>query len=364
MSTSAHPIDRLWLAISSPRTTALLTTALALFAAVAAVVPQGSDAIRMVQFEHATDLRRLAAWGLTEVFESAWIRAVGILLLANIAAVIVRSLPRRDSHVDTTLLPSAAPHESELNTSLPERAVEALRSQMRAALGTAPTSETVEGAKVTMVFDTSRRGDLLPLLAHLGLILLVIGAGLLVAPPAPSQAVVRAQLAVTNSKDGFTGYFDVAENEPIKFFQWRSDFVVRNYVASKNGLGPAIEIERVDSGAQGRRTRFWVYQNAPAGFDQRHRRGMVSIEVVSAGLQAAPGYGMASNPASSLLLFGLALILIGALGSSRAAGRLWVQAEGDTVRILGVPRRAGDGAFAKSFGRLELLCRAALGHTA
>lgn len=363
MSVSTHPIDRLWLAVSSPRVTALLTTALALFAGLAAIIPQGSDALEMVRFEHATDLRRLAAWGLTDIFDSAWIRALGVLLLANIAAGIMRNLSQRNPDLAGPSVPSQAPHDAELTTRLPERAVEALRAQLRGVLGTAPSAERVEGARVTMVFDTSPRGELLPMLAHVGLILLVLGAGLLVAPPAANEAVVRAQLDVTDSRSNFTGHFDLAQNEPIKFFQWRTDYVIRGYVASKNGLGPAVQIEAIEPGQGGRRSEFWVYRDAPRGFDRRHRGGPVSIDMVSAGFQAAPGYGLSSKPASFLLLLGLAFILIGAVGSSRAAGRLWVQAEGDQIRLVGVPRIAGDTGFARSFGRLELLCRMALGQT-
>ncbi len=357
---STHPVDRLWLILSSPRSTAVITTVLALFATLAAVVPQGSAAIELVQFEHAADLRKLAGWGLTNVFESAWIRALGVLLVANILAVVVRSWSSAGSTAAATM-PSSAPHEAELSATLPERAVEALRINLRAALGTAPAAEHVDGAKVTMVFDTSPRGQLFPLLAHIGLVFLVMGAGLLVSPPPRSKSVVRAHLDVTDSRSGYTGHFDLAQGEPIKFFQWRPDFIIRGYVASKNGLGPAIQMERIDP--EGRRSEFWIYRDAPKDFDQNHRRGIVSFDVVKLGLQAAPGYGLSSNSSSFLLLLGFALIIMGAVGSSRAAGRLWVEAEGDRVRILGVPNDAGDPSFARSFGRLELVCRAALAPT-
>lgn len=358
MSAPRHPLDQLWLAFSSTRTTALLATLLAIFAAVAAIVPQGSAAIELVQFEEAVDLRRLATWGFTAVFESAWIRVVGVLLVANVLSVVLRGMnTRAEENLET---PSGAPLEAELEAPLPERAVESLRVNLRAALGTAPAAEKIDGAKVTMVFDTSPRGEIWPLVAHIGLVLLVVGAGLLVTPAPRSKSVVRAMLKVTDSKTGSQGFFDMAQGEPIKFFQWRTDFVIRDYVASKNGLGPAIRIERFDPGGQ-RRSDFWVYRDAPASFDKLHRRGFVSIEAISMGLQAAPGYGLSSKPMSVLLLLGLALVVLGAMGSGRAAGRLWVEAEGDRVRLLGVPRTKDDPGFAKSFGRLELLSRMALG---
>lgn len=360
MSTSTHSIDRLWLVLSSPRSTAVITTALALFATLAAIVPQGSAAIELLQFEHAQDLRKLSAWGLTNVFESAWIRALGVLLVANILAVVVRTWTS-GGQVATPKMPSGAPHEVDLSATLPERAVEALRVNLRAALGTSPAAEHVDGAKVTMVFDTSPRGQLFPLLAHIGLVFCVIGAGLLVSPPPLNKSVVRAHLDVTDSRSGYTGHFDLAQGEPIKFFQWRPDFIIRGYVASKNNMGPAIQMERIDP--EGRRSEFWIYRDAPKDFDQKHRRGIVSFDVVKMGLQAAPGYGLSSNSSSVLLLLGFAFIIMGAVGSSRAAGRLWVEAEGDRIRLLGVPTHVGDPGFAKSFGRLELVCRAALAPT-
>lgn len=350
------PVDRLWLTVSSLRTTAVLATLLTLLAGVAAVVPQGSDALMLLGGEHTEGLRRLAALGLTDVFNSAWIRAIAVLLSANVLAVVVRGL--RGGQVEgPSAPPKAAPHEAELVASLPERAVDALRLNLRTVLGRAPSAEKVEGAKVTLVFDTNPRSQLVPLLSHLGLILVVVGAGLLVQPPPAKHALVRALLKVSDTRSSSVGYFDMAQGEPVKFFQWRAEYVIRDYRASAGpGLGPAIRMERVSPSEQ-RSEGFWIYRDAPNNFDRRHRKGLVSIEAVSMGLQAAPGYGMSSNPYSFLLLLGLGLAVLGAAGASRAAGRVWVEADGERVRLVGVPAAAADRAFARVFERLALVSK-------
>src|SRR5262249_28970531 len=76
---SSDPLTTAWLVLSSQRTTAVLVIALALFAALAALVPQGREALALARNEAASEIHRFAALGLTDVFESAWIRALGVL---------------------------------------------------------------------------------------------------------------------------------------------------------------------------------------------------------------------------------------------------------------------------------------------
>lgn len=355
----SSPVDRLWLTLSSLRTTAVLTTVLALLAGVAAVVPQGRDALLLLTGEHSEGLRRLAALGLTDVFQSGWMRALAVLLFANVLAALVRGF-RGGRSDGPAAPPKGAPLVTELVASLPERAVEALRLNLRSALGAAPSGEQVEGAKVTLVFDTHPKSQLTPLLSHVGLILVVVGAGLLMQPPPESRSLVRALLRVTDSRTGSVGHFDMAQGEPVKFFQWRAEYVLRDYRATTSaGLGPAVRVERISPQDQ-RRDDFWVYRDAPAGFDQRHRRGLVAIEALSMGFYAAPGFGMSSNPASFLLLLGMGLAVLGAVGARRAAGRVWVEADGERVRLVGVPAVAADQAFGRVFERLSLISKLAI----
>ena len=79
-------VDKIWNAMSSLRTTALLAIVMALVAGTAAIVPQGWAALEFARVENATRMQTLAAWGLTDIFDSAWIRAVAALLVMNVVA--------------------------------------------------------------------------------------------------------------------------------------------------------------------------------------------------------------------------------------------------------------------------------------
>jgi hypothetical protein len=353
-------MSSIWYSISSLRTTALLAIVLALLAGVAAVVPQGWEAVEIARLPHATAIHSMIRWGLTDVFESAWIRALGVLLAVNVAAVVYRRRLGQAAESGMIDPPKSAPFAESLKASLPEIAVESLRERFRTSMIGAPAAEKVEGSRVVMMFETARRAELAPLFAHLGLVLLVVGAGLSVQPPLRNKSVVSAILNVTDSKTGTVGSFDMQSGEMFQFFEWRPKYVVRDYVVDKNGLGPAIRMEQVFPDNDGRTSDFWVYQNAPKGFDKRHRRDVVHIEAKRMGVIALPGTGLASRPGSFLMILGLGLLVYGALSGNRAQGRLWLEADGEDVRIVGVPAHAGDPSFARGFQRWSLLARASL----
>ncbi len=352
-------VDRFWLVLSSMRTTAVLAILLALLAGVAAVVPQGREAMALMRLPHTEQLQELAAWGLTDLFETAWVRALGVLILANVLAVTVRVLKRDRVDQDFGVAPAGAPHTVELASTTPEIAVEQLRESFRAVLGSAPTDERVDGARVTMSFSTSPSADMAPLLAHLGLIALVVGAGLAAQPVPLVNTMVSAVLEVKDSRTQTVGLFDMVQDESRQFFQWRPRYFLRNYAATKDGMGPAVRIEKVIDDTK-RIDEFWVYLNAPEGFDEKHRQGFVAVKARSMGRRPTPGKGLSQSSAGLLLLAGLGLLMIGLATGSRADGRLWIDVDGDKVRLIGVPARAGDRAFAGAFSRWSLLARAAL----
>lgn len=352
-------VDRVWLVLSSVRTTAILAIVLALVAGLAAFVPQGRDALELLRLPHTEQLQELAAWGITDVFSSAWVRAIGVLLLGNVLAVSLRLFRRGAVESDYSVAPRHAPNEVALAAPFPEVAVEQLRESFRETLGGAPTSERVEGAKVTMSFQTSPGAEAAPLLAHLGLVALVVGAGLAVQPAPRMDTVVRAVLEVKDSRTKTVGLFDMVQDESRQFFQWRPRYFLRNYVPTKDGLGPAVRIEKVIDDTK-RIDEFWVYLNAPEGFDERHRQGFVAVRALQMGLAPTPGNGLSQSSGGLLLLAGFGLLLIGAAAGSRPDGRLWVEVDGDQVRLLGVPARSEDSTFASAFKRWEVLARVAL----
>lgn len=342
-------VERLWLVLSSERTTSILVILLAGVVAITAFVPQGREALEIAESADAAALHQLAAWGLTELFTSQWIRALGVLLAANLVAVAITSALGGKGR-ELARAPDNAPLKAELTAALPERAVEALRENFRARLG-APAAEGVEGSRVTMMFETSPLGRVAPMLSHVGLMLLIVGAGVLSMPLPEGRSAVRAFLEVKDRSSGFVGTFDMMSGEQLQFFRFPAKYVVRDYVASKGGLGPAVRIERRGEGRGGVED-FWIYEKAPVGFDERHRGGEVAIRALDLGLAPLPGSGVTASPASVLLLAGLGLLLAGVLGARRPEGRIWLEADGDVVRIVGVPRTRDDRTF---FVRFESL---------
>lgn len=351
-----HPLDQTWLILSSFRTTAVLTIALGTYVGFGALVPQGREALELLQLEGVDRLRSLAAWGLTDLLGSSWFRVLAVLLFLNVTLATARRLLGRQGTQEAYRLPGRAPYEAELITRRPEEVPEVLRESLGSFFGGAPAREDVQGSRITMSFDTGGHQEFAPMIMHLGLVVLIVGAALAANPAPRSKSVVRAILRVTDSRTGSVGVFDMAQNEPVQIFQWRADYTIRDYIPSKGRLGPAVRIQR--SGRESSSgSEFWVYQDAPVGFDRTHRRGLVSFEVLSMGLVPAPGHGLASRPSSILLIGGLALLILGSLRQARTPGRVWVDADGERVRLVGVPQRAGDGGFARMFERVQLWAR-------
>lgn len=352
------PVERAFLVLASPRTTSVLVILLAAFVAITALVPQGREAVPLAEHPDATAIHALIRLGLTEVFESSWIRALFVLLGGNFLAFLY--VARQSAAPRRLATPPTDPElRAELSAQTPERAVEALRDTFRAYLG-APESEEVRGSRVTMLFSTNAGGRYTGMFAHLGLVMMIAGAGLASRPPPASKTAVRALLEVKDTSSGFVGSFDMVAGEPFQFFRWPAKYTIRNYSPSRDGLGPAVQLERVETEDRSRTETFWVFLNAPGGFDERHRRGEVAIVARSMGLVALPGFGVTSSPAAALLVFGFGLLLAGAAGARRPEGWFWVVADGDRVTVTGLAADPEDGGFERIFGRYVALAGASI----
>ncbi len=352
------PLGAAWAALSSERTTAALVLLMSGAAAVAAFVPQGAAAIEYAREPGAALLHELAAWGLTDVFGSAWVRAIGVLLVGNLLAVAMGGLGRRVAVRAEVAPPRSAPHDERLEARFPELAFEAMRGTFEDRLGL-PVAEETKGARSTLVFEAGSGRAMAPMFAHVGLLVLVLGAGLHAARRDEKATVPHAVLKVIEPTTGTHGEFDMVAGEWFKFFQSRDEYAIVGFTRSKDGLGPAVRMERRAPG-QPRGESFWVYLRAPAGFDQRHRRDRFAIEALQMDIRPTPGAGLADSPIGALMLFGLAALLFGVRQGQGARGRVWVEVEGRTVRLLGVPHLAGDREFAARFERWSLEARAAL----
>ena len=265
----ARIIDAGWRSLASERTTALLVVVLAAGAALASIVPQGSDAIDAARSPYATQLHQLAAWGLTDVFRSAWVMALGALLAGNLAARVIGAFG-----ADPSRVPAAPPPEPPLERTIvpryPESTVETLRALFVARLG-APRAERFEGSRTSMAFELrgARAG---PIVTHAGIIVLLVAAGLHAAAPTGQSTVPRGVLDVTHAKTRATGTFDMVAGQPIRFFTFDAVYSIVGYDRARKGLGPALQMERRE-GNQRVGESFWVYRDAPPGFDGRHRGG-------------------------------------------------------------------------------------------
>lgn len=348
-----------WRALASTRTTAAIAIAMALMAFVAVLVPQGDTALALARYENSEAIQAFHTWGLTTVLESAWLKVLLVLLAGNLVALAAASMRPQATASKTVELPDRAAEDTKMVAAKPEAAVEALRETFRSIFGAPPAAERVEGARVVMAFNAGKQAKLAPLWAHLGLILLVVGAVWATQPPPGGKLMVRALLKVQDSRTGAIGHFDMVQDDPRQFFQWRAQYVIRSYSASRAGLGPAIRLERAFPDQQ-RRDDFWVYRDAPEEFDQKHRQGMVSISAKKLGIVPVPGSGLTSSGAAVLLLFGLGFLVYGAAAGTQAQGRLWIDVDGRDVRLAGAPQKAGDPLFTQAFRRWDLVARTAL----
>jgi hypothetical protein len=353
-----NPIDLGWRVLSSTRTTALLALLFSCTAFIAAIVPQGAEALALAKDQAATRIHTLAAWGITDIFVSPFFYAIVALLSGNLLAIAISSLFASARPLVRVEPPQGAPLDREITAPFPEQAHEIVREALLGRLGQ-PIAQTVQGARVVMLFETGSAGEVAPLFAHLGLMLLVLGAGLFAATQGEQKGVAHAKLAITDSRTRATGHFDMVAGEPFQLFQYPSRYVLRDYVPSREGLGPAVRLERTAQGAQ-QASDFWVYLSAPPGFDERHRRGEVFIEGRWMGLSPLPGQGLADSPLGVMMIVGLALIGVGTVKSRHPRGKIWVETSGDKVHLFGQPQVPGDADFASAFDRWALHTQAAL----
>ena len=352
------PVASAWALMASESTTVFLVLLLSLAAAVAVLVPQGTDALDIARDPNAVLLQSLAAWGLTDVFGSSWVRALGVLLAANLLAVVLGRFGQTPAAATMITPPDRPPLEEILEAPYPESTVERLRDRLIARLGP-PAAEQAKRDKVVMVFDAGSDSSVGPLLAHVGLLLLVLSAGLHASGGAAISKTARARFEITDSRTKAVGHFDMVAGEAKSFFQWPTRYIVLDYVRNREGLGPAVRLEMRGEGAS-RGSAFWVYLDAPKGFDAKHRGSEVAIVAQWMGMVAPPGKGLADSPIGALMILGLGALCFGVLAQRKPRGRVWVEAHGNRVAFKALPEREGDPAFAARFRRWALEARAVL----
>lgn len=340
-------LDRAFEALGSVRSSALLSTLLAGAALVSGVVPQGKTADDLARAADAADLHRLAAWGLTDIYTSNWFYALLVLLAGNALAFVILQRFGRSGPALPDKAPAKASAKASALASRPERALEEARAVLISALG-APVRSSADGAKAELVFDSGAFARRAPLLLHFAIVTMVLGAALFAREQAEGGGVAHGVFTIFDRQTRTTGHFDIVAGEPFTFFQYPTQWVLRDYVPSRDGLGPAVRFQRAGS-AQEMPREVWIYLNAPPGFDERHRADDVAITAQSLRLEPLPGRGLSASAGGPFVALGLALVVLALAAQSQPAGRVFVRFDGDEVELIGVALAGSEDRFARAF---------------
>jgi hypothetical protein len=201
-------------------------------------------------------------------------------------------------------------HALRARAARPEDAPESMAALLRRHLGE-PEHAEWDGRSTRLRYELGPKpGDALR--SYLGLAIIFVAGVYVLQPPPEARTVARAWLAAEEAGSGLRGTFDIVEGEEFTFFQSRDTYILRGYAADRLGQGPALQMQWVDATGQPRGF-FWVYQNAPRGFDGRHRQADIGFDILRAHQQPIPGAGPTARPASWGLILGVGLLMIGAI---------------------------------------------------
>lgn len=347
-------LQRLWLICSGAPAAALLSGLGALALAIAARFPQGEEARVWLSAGRDPSLEWAAAWGLTDLSASPIAWALGLLLGLNLLALIARAA------LDRWTPPPAgsATEDARLTAEAPEWAVE----QVEAALG-APQQESVEGAKVSLFYARGGVARWAAPIAQAGVILCLLGGVWALSPPGADGRLARLEVDVIHRQSGASSRFELREGERTQLFQADHRYTLLGFLPNRQGLGPASLIQEQTLGEDEQITaqrRFWLYADAPAGFDQRHRVDVLSLRPVEMGWAARPGAGLGASLAGVWMSLGFGLMLAGWAAASARPAWIWVAIDGAEVHLRGASVFEDDPSFALSFARLSQSLRSNL----
>ncbi len=299
---------------------------------VAARLPQGWIAERFLRVTDPARLPQLAGWNLAELAEWGLTGLVDepifwALLLLFVGSSALAAASRGSAPAESAGLKARV---RSARTTRPEDAPEEVAAILRPVVGE-PDEADWNGRRTRLSYRLGPRpSDLVR--SHLGLALVLAGAAFILIPSAPERTVIRASLEATEARTGSRGTFDRVAGEELRAFQDADTYWISDFVADRAGLGPALFVQW----ARGRDRRpggFWLFTEAPRGFDGRHRQANVGFDVQSARFEPVPGAGPTSRPWSWLMVLGLGLLVAGAVGRSRPEVRLEALCEGKTIEL-------------------------------
>ncbi|MFO0724999.1 MAG: cytochrome c biogenesis protein ResB [Myxococcota bacterium] len=339
-------VDRAFAVLGSSRTSALLSALMSAFALGAVFIPQGKLAEDLARYAEIADLSSAAAFGLTDIYRSPWFYLVLVLIAGNALALLLRERFERSAPPPDTA-PADAPLRASVHSARPERALDELRAALEPTLGS-PGRANVDGAKVELRYDAGSFSRRAPILLHFGFVSMVLGAGLYAIEENGEGGIAHGIFEILDRQTHTTGHFDLVAGEAFTFFQYPTQWMLRDYVPAQGVMGPAVRFDRMGSNNEPPRE-VWVYLNAPPGFDERHRQDEVAITAVSMGLSSIPGRGLSASSGAPLIALGLALAVLGIFAQAQAAGSLFIRLNGDEVELLAVPESKQRERFERSF---------------
>jgi len=345
---SQNVMQRLWLFLGSESCTGLLVILLSLVVLVAIIVPQGQEALDIAVSSQASMLHTAARWGFTEIYRSAWVQALGVLFVANVFAMLFDTFLAQRHRVETSLeAPASSPLQAELRAKFPEKTMQHVRGAFSSVFGL-PESEQIKDDQSLIVYHSARDFHWRSIISHFGLAAVLLGVGMYSVSFDPTTVSPRAILKVTDPISGSSGVFNLRAGESRKFFSYPDQYFVRSYKRAKDDLGPAVLIEKRRQKAE-RGESFWIYLNAPEGFDRRHRQGQVDIKAIKLGRTPLPGVGLINSPVILLILGGIASILVGLRRSRESGGTVWISFRKRTLKLAARPKVRGDRRFIQDF---------------
>jgi cytochrome c biogenesis protein len=158
----------------------------------------------------------------------------------------------------------------------------------------------------------------------------------------------RAKISLRDRATGESRSLMVGAGEPIDAAEGLRYQVV-DYNPDFSGLGPAVQVVRVEDG---KRSSFWVFAKDP-GFDGRNRPDRFSFSFERLAPLYATGLQIARDPSTPVIYLGCFLLFAGiGIAFYTSHKRIWAHAAGGKLALGGASHRNAE-SFSREFGEIR-----------